>query len=563
MARCVRRVPDFDLAISDRRARLLHGIAIRRRVLGVGNDRLLVAGQGFEVGPAGGQAVESFRCSMAKRDLSSSAPPRCRTRPATAVPTTRPTAPSGCWRWPIRASASTSGCGPRSQSSPAPTATPTALVGTPEQVAEVFGDYYDLGVSHFLIRGFDPLVDAIDSWPRADPVDPQADRRATSSAGSPPNDPLHRRGGVVLAAIDVRRRARPSLRVGDQKGNSQAVMEAAGVLKDVPYKIEWKEFAAARAAAGGAGRGRDRRRPGRRCAVHASPPLPKIPVKAIAAVPPVARRACDRWCRKFRDQELRRSARQEDRDRPRLGRPSADPGGAGIEGLTGERRADRVPRCRRTPRSPTRKARSMPGRPGSPTSSQEEVLFESRRVITADGITPGLGFQVATPGRDQGQARRARGLRAPPRRRARLVAAQCRELRREPGGRLMNIPPAVPLNWLTRAKIRIAPIDDGVVRRRAEDHRPLRPLGPDPAEDQRRRYCRPLVCCGGRRRRARQLAGGRPMHHISVDRRSRESPSSRLRFFLDEACVPLSRVIIRVSGMPQNTSLFKIKTSER
>jgi len=38
----------------------------------------------------------------------------------------------------------------------------TALVGTPEQVAEVFADYYDLGVSRFLIRGFDPLIDAID-----------------------------------------------------------------------------------------------------------------------------------------------------------------------------------------------------------------------------------------------------------------------------------------------------------------------------------------------------------------------------------------------------------------
>jgi alkanesulfonate monooxygenase len=38
----------------------------------------------------------------------------------------------------------------------------TALVGTPAQVAEVFGDYYDLGVSHFLIRGFDPLIDAIE-----------------------------------------------------------------------------------------------------------------------------------------------------------------------------------------------------------------------------------------------------------------------------------------------------------------------------------------------------------------------------------------------------------------
>jgi len=38
----------------------------------------------------------------------------------------------------------------------------TALVGTPEQVAEVFGDYYALGISHFLIRGFDPLIDTID-----------------------------------------------------------------------------------------------------------------------------------------------------------------------------------------------------------------------------------------------------------------------------------------------------------------------------------------------------------------------------------------------------------------
>ncbi len=38
----------------------------------------------------------------------------------------------------------------------------TALVGTPEQVAEAFLDYYDLGVTTFLIRGFDPLEDAIE-----------------------------------------------------------------------------------------------------------------------------------------------------------------------------------------------------------------------------------------------------------------------------------------------------------------------------------------------------------------------------------------------------------------
>ena len=38
----------------------------------------------------------------------------------------------------------------------------TALVGTPEQVAESLLDYYDLGVTTLLIRGFDPLEDALE-----------------------------------------------------------------------------------------------------------------------------------------------------------------------------------------------------------------------------------------------------------------------------------------------------------------------------------------------------------------------------------------------------------------
>jgi alkanesulfonate monooxygenase len=38
----------------------------------------------------------------------------------------------------------------------------TSLVGTPRQVAEALCDYYDLGVTTFLIRGFDPLVDNIE-----------------------------------------------------------------------------------------------------------------------------------------------------------------------------------------------------------------------------------------------------------------------------------------------------------------------------------------------------------------------------------------------------------------
>lgn len=37
----------------------------------------------------------------------------------------------------------------------------TGLVGTPEQVADAMLAYADLGIDHFLIRGFDPLADAI------------------------------------------------------------------------------------------------------------------------------------------------------------------------------------------------------------------------------------------------------------------------------------------------------------------------------------------------------------------------------------------------------------------
>jgi alkanesulfonate monooxygenase len=38
----------------------------------------------------------------------------------------------------------------------------TSLVGTPEQVVDSLLDYYDLGITKFLFRGFDPLEDTID-----------------------------------------------------------------------------------------------------------------------------------------------------------------------------------------------------------------------------------------------------------------------------------------------------------------------------------------------------------------------------------------------------------------
>lgn len=46
----------------------------------------------------------------------------------------------------------------------------TALVGTPEQVAEAMLRYYDIGISTLLLKGFDPLADAIEFGERLIPL---------------------------------------------------------------------------------------------------------------------------------------------------------------------------------------------------------------------------------------------------------------------------------------------------------------------------------------------------------------------------------------------------------
>jgi sulfonate transport system substrate-binding protein len=253
--------------------------------------------------------------------------------------------------------------------------------------------------------------------------------------------------GLLLGAI-ASADAQTTLRVGDQKGNSQAVMEAAGVLKDVPYKIEWKEFPAAAPllealAAGAIETGLVGDAPFTFAAAA------NVPVKAIAGA----------GSEGVADPRLRRIKRKEDRHRPWFDRPSADPRRARIEGMVCARCSDRIPR-----------AIGRQGRQGSvdawstwePYVSQEEVLFQSRRVITAEGITPGLGFQVAAPNAIRDKRPELEDFVR------RLTAARAWSLTNvsayaETWGRLMGIPPAVPLNWLRRARIRVAPIDDGVV----------------------------------------------------------------------------------------------------
>ena len=70
--------------------------------------------------------------------------------------------PSGCWSSPRQGEIHDKRLWTPIAAATGAAGNTTALVGTPEQVAESLLDYYDLGVTTMLIRGFDPLQDAIE-----------------------------------------------------------------------------------------------------------------------------------------------------------------------------------------------------------------------------------------------------------------------------------------------------------------------------------------------------------------------------------------------------------------
>ncbi|SDS50753.1 ABC transporter substrate-binding protein [Bradyrhizobium canariense] len=265
--------------------------------------------------------------------------------------------------------------------------------------------------------------------------------------------------GLLLSAV-ASAGAQTTLRVGDQKGNSQAVMEAAGVLRDVPYKIEWKEFPAAAPLLEALGAGAIE------TGLVGDAPFTfaaaaNVPVKAIAAI----RQSRDGLAVLVpKDSPIR------DFEGLRGKKIATGRGSIGHQLILAalESRGWSLTDVQIVFLAPSdAKVAYSQGSVDAwstwePYVSQEEVLFQSRRVITAEGITPGIGFQVASPDaiRDK-RPELGDFLR-------RLTAARAWSLTNvnayaETWGRLMNIPPAVPLNWLSRAKIRIALIDDGVV----------------------------------------------------------------------------------------------------
>jgi sulfonate transport system substrate-binding protein len=265
--------------------------------------------------------------------------------------------------------------------------------------------------------------------------------------------------GLLLSAV-ASAAAQTTLRVGDQKGNSQAVMEAAGVLKDVPYRIEWKEFPAAAPLLEALGAGAIE------TGLVGDAPFTfaaaaNVPVKAIGAIRQTQEGLAilvprESGIRGFEDLKGKKIATGRGSIGHQLILAALEsrgwaPGDVQIVFL-----APSDAKVAYTQGSVD--AWST----WEPYVSQEEVLFQSRRVITAEGLTPGIGFQVASPNAIRDKRPELEDFLR------RLTAARVWSLTNvsayaETWGKLMNIPPAVPLNWLSRAKIRIAPIDDGVV----------------------------------------------------------------------------------------------------
>ncbi|WP_342237761.1 ABC transporter substrate-binding protein [Inquilinus sp. OTU3971] len=267
--------------------------------------------------------------------------------------------------------------------------------------------------------------------------------------------------GLVLAlAITGAANAETVLRVGDQKGNARSVMEAAGVLSDLPYRIEWSEFPAAapllealNADAIDAGSVGD--------APFTFAAAAGVPVKAIAAI-------------------------RSKQDGLAIVVPKDSPV-RGLQDLVGKTvgtgrgsighqlvlaaleqaglQPDAVTIVFLLP-AEAKAALSSGAIDGwstwEPYTSQLELQEGARRVVTGIGITPGLSFLVARP--DAIEAKRAAlqdfvGRLA----KARSWGTSNYPAYAEIWSRLVGLPQEVALQYLSRQAVRPVAIDDAVV----------------------------------------------------------------------------------------------------
>jgi sulfonate transport system substrate-binding protein len=273
--------------------------------------------------------------------------------------------------------------------------------------------------------------------------------------------------GAALAALAAPRilPAQPAawrgapLRVGDQRGNARAVMEAAGQLEGLDGKIAWSEFPAAaplvealNADAIDTGLVGD--------APFTFGAAAGVPIKAIAAT----REGRGGLAIVVPNESPVRSLADLKGKRIATGR-----GSIGHQLVLAALEKEGLPLnavqfvflLPADAKAAYSRGSVEAWSTWEPYVSQEELLSGARRVANGEGITPGLGFQAART--DAIAARReelAEFIR-------RLAAARAWANGNVAGyartwSGLMNVPEPVAQRWFARARTRVVPVDDRV-----------------------------------------------------------------------------------------------------
>jgi sulfonate transport system substrate-binding protein len=265
---------------------------------------------------------------------------------------------------------------------------------------------------------------------------------------------------LALAPMELARADEAVLRVGDQRGNARALMEAAGVLADLPYRLDWSEFPAAapllealNAGASDAGGVGD--------APFTFAAAAGVPVKAFVAF---RNRQDGLAILVAKDSPLKTVADLKGRS------IATNRGSIGHQVVLAALEEAGLPasavNLRFLPPADAKIALAS----GSvdawatwePYTSTAELAGLARVVRDGNGITPGLSFAVASDAALKGKRAQLADFGR------RLVAARTWALK-DPApyaavwSKLIGLPEAVPLRWFSRAEYRAVPIDEAVI----------------------------------------------------------------------------------------------------
>lgn len=270
-------------------------------------------------------------------------------------------------------------------------------------------------------------------------------------------------GAAALAAPAFIQTARAAdgLRMADQRGNVQAVMQAAGVLDNLPYELIWSEFAAAapliEAVNAGAVDGGNVGDAPFTFGFAAGVRMKAIAVSRSSQQGTAILVNDDSPARKFSDLAGKRVA---------TGRGSV--GHFLVLMALRQARMD-VSAIQLTFLQPAdAKAALLSGSIDAwstwePYTSQLELLNHGRQVANGVGLTPGLGYQIATNAAIAGKRPMLEDFVVRMTRARKWAATHPKEYAAF-WARLMKFPEAVPQQWFGRTRIDIVPADDAVFR---------------------------------------------------------------------------------------------------